>query len=199
MARTPVTTGLLTQIRAAATRQYQIMWGDKSTLIMKQVATLVQALLGGSLFYAAPGSSAGLFLKGGALFFSILYNALIALSEVTDSFTGRPILAKHRSFALYSPTAIVFAQIATDFPILLFQVSHFGIVFYFMVGLKMTAGAFFTYWITNFVAAMSMTGFFRLVGAAFPTFDAATKASGLSVVAFFVYMGYMIPKTYMHP
>lgn len=199
LARTPVTTDLLTQIRAAITRQYQIMWGDKSTLIMKQVATLVQALLGGSLFYAAPDNSAGLFLKGGALFFSVLYNALIALSEVTDSFTGRPILAKHRSFALYNPAAIVIAQIAADFPILLFQVSHFGLVFYFMVGLKMAAGAFFTYWITNFLTAMSMTAFFRFVGAAFPTFDAATKASGFSVVAFFVYMGYMIPKPDMHP
>lgn len=199
LARTPTTTSLAIQIRAAVTRQYQIMWGDKSTLIMKQVATLVQALLGGSLFYAAPDNSAGLFLKGGALFFSILYNALIALAEVTDSFTGRPILAKHRSFALYSPTAIVLAQMAADIPILLFQVSHFGLVLYFMVGLKMSAGAFFTYWITNFVTAMSMTGFFRLVGAAFPTFDAATKASGLSIVALFVYMGYMIPKSEMHP
>ncbi|KAH6988347.1 putative ABC transporter [Ilyonectria destructans] len=199
LARTPVTTGLLTQIRAAVTRQYQIMWGDKSTLIMMQVATLVQALLGGSLFYAAPDNSAGLFIKGGALFFSIIYNALNALSEVTNSFSGRPILAKHRSFALYSPTAVVFAQIAADIPIMLFQVSHFSIVFYFMVGLKMAAGAFFTYWITSFVTVMSLNAFFRFVGAAFPTFDAATKASGLSLVCFLIYMGYMIPKTDMHP
>ncbi|EEY16987.1 opaque-specific ABC transporter CDR3 [Verticillium alfalfae VaMs.102] len=124
--KSAVTTGLLTQIRAAVTRQYQIMWGDKATLILKQVATVVQALIGGSLFYNAPDNSAGLFLKGGALFFSILYNALIALSEVTDSFTGRPILAKHRSFALYHPAAVVLAQIAADFPILLFQIDCVG-------------------------------------------------------------------------
>ncbi|KAK6215527.1 ABC transporter G family member 19 [Colletotrichum tabaci] len=195
----PVTSGFLTQVKAAVTRQYQIMWGDKSTLIMKQGATVIQSLIGGSLFYAAPDNSLGLFLKGGALFFSILYNALIALSEVTDSFTGRPILAKHRSFALYRPAAICLAQIAADAPILLFQVTHFGIVLYFMVGLKLSAGAFFTYLVTNFVTAMSMTGVFRLIGAAFPTFDAATKVSGLTIVAFFVYMGYMIFKSEMHP
>ncbi len=195
----PVTANLVTQVKTAVTRQYQIIWGDKSTLFMKQGATVIQALLGGSLFYSAPANSAGLFLKGGALFFSILYNALIALSEVTDSFTGRPILAKHRSFALYNPAAICIAQVIADFPILLFQVTHFGLVLYFMVGLKTTAAAFFTYLATNFITAMTMTAFFRLIGAAFPTFDAATKVSGLSIVALFVYMGYMIIKPMMHP
>ncbi|KAL2811226.1 putative ABC transporter [Aspergillus granulosus] len=194
-----VTVDFITQVKAAIIRQYQLMWGDKPTLFMKQGATMIQALLGGSLFYSAPDNSVGLFLKGGALFFSILYNALIALSEVTDSFTGRPILAKHRSFALYHPAAVCIAQIAADLPILLLQVTHFGLVYYFMVGLKTTAGAFFTYLVTNFMTALSMTGFFRLVGAAFPTFDAATKVSGLSIVALFVYMGYMIIKPEMHP
>lgn len=195
----PVTTDFFSQVKAAVTRQYQIMWGDKATLVMKQGATVVQALIGGSLFYNAPDNSTGLFLKGGALFFSILYNALIALSEVNDSFTGRPILAKHRAFALYHPAAICIAQIAADFPVMLFQVTHFGLVLYFMVGLKTTAAAFFTYWITNFCTAMSMTALFRLIGAAFPTFDAATKVSGLTIVSCFVYMGYMIIKPEMHP
>ncbi|KAJ5192616.1 hypothetical protein N7449_008758 [Penicillium cf. viridicatum] len=195
----PVTLDFVSQVKAAVIRQYRIMWGDKATLVMKQGATVVQALLGGSLFYNAPANSAGLFLKGGALFFSILYPALIALSEVTDSFTGRPILAKHRGFALYHPAAVCIAQIAADLPILLFQVTHFGLVLYFMVGLKTTAAAFFTYWITTFFTAMSMTALFRLIGAAFPTFDAATKVSGLTLVSCFVYMGYMIIKPEMHP
>lgn len=197
--RSSVTANFLTQVKAAVIRQYQLMWGDKSTLFMKQGATVIQSLLGGSLFYSAPNNSAGLFLKGGALFFSILYNALIAFSEVTDSFTGRPVLAKHRSFALYDPAAVCIAQVAADLPILLFQVTHFGLVLYFMVGLKVTAGAFFTYLVTNYMTALSMTALFRLIGAAFPTFDAATKVSGLSTVSLFVYMGYMIIKPEMHP
>jgi ATP-binding cassette subfamily G (WHITE) protein 2 (SNQ2) len=133
------------------------------------------------------------------LFFSLLYPALIALSEVTDSFTVRPVLAKHRSFALHHPAAFVFAQIATDIPILLFQITQFGLILYFMVGLRYTAGAFFTFWAITFAAAMAMTALFRLIGAAFPTFDAATKASGLVIVSMFVYMGYMIIKPLMHP
>jgi ATP-binding cassette subfamily G (WHITE) protein 2 (SNQ2) len=195
----PVSAGFYTQVQTAVTRQYQILWGDKGTLILKQAAATIQALLGGSLFYNAPINSSGLFLKGGALFFSLLYPALIALSEVTDSFSGRPVLAKHRSFALHYPAAFVIAQIATDIPIMLFQITQFGLILYFMVGLKATAGAFFTFWIITFMAAMAMTALFRLIGAAFPSFDAATKASGLTLVSMFVYMGYMVIKPEMHP
>ncbi|OAL48993.1 multidrug resistance protein CDR2 [Pyrenochaeta sp. DS3sAY3a] len=188
------TVGFFSQVKTAVTRQYQIVWSDKSTLIVKQVSTLVQALVAGSLFYQAPDHSGGLFLKGGALFFCLLYPAYMAMSEVTDSFTGRPVLAKHRSFALHYPAAWVIAQIAADLPVELFQWSHFGIVIYFMVGLKTSASAFFTFWMIVFSCAMAMTALYRMIGAAFPTFDAATKASGLTTSAFFIYMGYMIAK-----
>lgn len=196
---TTVTTSFYSQVKAAVTRQYQILWGDKPTLIVKQVSTLIQALVAGSLFYAAPDHSAGLFLKGGALFFCLLYPAYMGLSEVTDSFTGRPVLAKHRSFALHYPAAFVIAQVAVDIPLFLFQMTHFGIVIYFMVGLRTTAEAFFTFWAIIIMSALAMTAFFRMVGAAFPTFDAATKASGLTVSALFMYMGYMIIKQEMKP
>ncbi|USP78023.1 multidrug resistance CDR2 protein [Curvularia clavata] len=192
-----VTANFYVQVKTAITRQYQIVWSDKATFIVKQASTVVQALVAGSLFYQAPDHSAGLFLKGGAIFFALLYPAYMAMSEVTDSFTGRPVLAKHRSFALHYPAAWVLAQIAADIPVALFQWSHFGIVLYFMVGLKTTAAAFFTFWVIVFSSAMAMTALYRAIGAAFPTFDAATKVSGLITSAFFIYMGYMIGKPEM--
>ncbi|KAI4728946.1 hypothetical protein E4T49_03351 [Aureobasidium sp. EXF-10728] len=195
----PVSANFFEQVRITVIRQYQLLWGDLSTVIIKQVATLVQALIGGSLFYAAPANNLGLFIKGGAIFFSTLYHALLALGEVTDSFTGRPVLAKHRSFALYHPAAFVIAQVVADLPIMLFQVGQFSIVLYWMVGLKDTAAAFFTFLVISYMNALAMTQYFRAVGAAFPTFDAATKVSGLTFVGLFIYMGYMIAKPVMHP
>lgn len=195
----PVTANFFQQVRIAALRQCSLLWGDRSTMIIKQVATLVQALIGGSLFYDAPENNLGLFIKSGAIFFSTLYHALLALGEVTDSFTGRPVLAKHRSFALQHPAAFVLAQVITDLPILLFQVVQFGVVLYWMVGLQDTAAAFFIFLLISYLNALVMTQYFRAVGAAFPTFDAATKVSGLTFVALFMYMGYMIVKPSMHP
>ncbi|KAE9980928.1 hypothetical protein EG328_011946 [Venturia inaequalis] len=172
------------QVKASVTRQYQILRGDKATFFIKQGATFIQALISGSLFYNAPNNSSGLFVKGGAIFLALLYNSLLAMSEVTDAFFGRPILAKHKNFAYFNPAAFCIAQIAADIPILFFQVTVFTIVLYWMTALKATAAAFFTFW---------------MIGAAFPNFDAASKVSGFAVSAYVTYVGYQIAKPQMHP
>ena len=195
----PLTISFTAQVKACIKRQYQIVWGDKSTFILKQAATLVQALVVGSLFYAASDDSSGLFSKSGAIFFSLLYNSLTALSEVTDSFAGRPVLAKHKSFAFYHPAAFCFGQITSDIPILLFQAILFSVVIYFLTGLRAEAGAFFTFLLIIFALAMCMTAMFRAVGAAFKTFDDATKLAGFWLSAVIMYTGFFIPKTQMHP
>lgn len=197
--KSPLTVSFTTQVKACVIRQYQILLGDKATFIIKQASTLAQALIAGSLFYNAPSNSAGLFVKSGALFFALLFNSLLAMSEVTDSFSGRPVLAKHKSFALYHPAAFCIAQITADLPVIFFQVSVFSIVLYFMVGLKSSAAAFFTFWVIVFATTMVMTALFRSVGAAFATFDAASKVSGFLVAALIMYTGYMIRKPQMHP
>jgi ABC-type multidrug transport system permease subunit len=143
----PQTVSFPMQVSACVARQYQIVWGDKATFIVKQLFTIMQALIMGSLFYNAPEDSSGLFVKSGALFFSLLYNALLSMTEVTSSFSGRPILIKHKLFGFFHPAAFCIAQITADIPLILFQVSTFGVILYFMVGFTATAAAFFTYWV----------------------------------------------------
>ncbi|KAF7553419.1 hypothetical protein G7Z17_g3662 [Cylindrodendrum hubeiense] len=198
-ASSPLTVGFISQIKTCVIRQYQIIWGDKVTFFAKQLSVLLQAVVAGSLFYDAPNTSAGLFVKSGALFFAIMFNSLLAMSEVTDSFTGRPVLAKHRSFALIHPATYCLAQITADIPIVIFQISVFSGILYFMVGLTMAAKSFFTFWIILTTTTMVMTALFRSVGATFSTFDKATKVSGLVIIATVLYNGYMIPKPKMHP
>jgi ATP-binding cassette subfamily G (WHITE) protein 2 (SNQ2) len=197
--KSPMTVSFVDQVKTCVIRQYQILWGDKSTFIIKQVATIIQALIGGSLFYAAPDDSNGLFIKGGSLFLALLYHALLAMSEVTDSFAGRPILAKHKAFAFYNPAAFCIAQIAADIPILFVQVTVFDLILYWMTGLRPTAAAFFTYWFVTYVVTFAMTAFFRMCGAAFPNFDAASKVSGFAINALITFIGYQQPKPDMHP
>lgn len=151
------TVSFWTQVRTCIKRQYQIIWGDKATFFIKQFSTIVQALIAGSLFYNAPDNTGGLFVKSGACFFALLFNALLSMSEVTESFKGRPVLIKHKSFAYFHPAAFCIAQIAADIPVILVQVSAFSLILYFMVGLTISAGHFFTFWIivvsTTFVSA----------------------------------------------
>ncbi|KAJ5790458.1 uncharacterized protein N7518_007469 [Penicillium psychrosexuale] len=185
------------QLIACTRRQYQILWGDLSTFIIKQVCSCIMALIAGSCFYDSPDNSLGLFTKGGAVFFSLLYNCIVAMSEVTESFKGRPVLLKHKAFAMYHPAAFSLAQIMADFPVLLFQCTIFSVVIYWMSGLKHTAAAFFTFWIILFSTTLCITAVFRFIGSAFSTFEAASKISGTAVKAIVMYAGYMIPKPKM--
>ncbi|KAH7169574.1 ABC-2 type transporter-domain-containing protein [Fusarium sp. MPI-SDFR-AT-0072] len=195
----PLTVGFVQQVKACVARQYQILLGDKATFIIKQASAIIQALIAGSLFYNASDDSSGLFIKSGACFFAILFNSLLSMSEVTDSFTGRPVLLKHKSFALYHPAAFCIAQITADIPVILFQVSTFSLILYFMVGLTSTAGGFFTFWALILAITFCTTALFRAVGAAFTTFDGASKVSGFLISATIIYSGYLIQKPQMHP
>ncbi|KAK2684961.1 ABC multidrug transporter H [Fusarium oxysporum] len=197
--RSALTVGFVQQAKACVARQYQILLGDKATFSIKQVSTIIQALIAGSLFYNASDDSSGLFIKSGACFFAILFNSLLSMSEVTDSFTGRPVLLKHKSFAFYHPAAFCIAQVTADIPIILFQVSVFSLILYFMVGLTSTAGAFFTFWALILAMTFCTTALFRAVGATFTTFDGASKVSGFLISATIIYSGYLIPKPQMHP
>ncbi|KAJ5538238.1 hypothetical protein N7494_007717 [Penicillium frequentans] len=193
------TVSIYHQVLACIVRQYQIIWNDKATFAIQQVSSLIQALVVGSLFYNAPETSSGLFLKSGSMFFAILYNGILTpMSQVVDSFTGRPVLIKHKHFAFFHPAAFCFAQIVLDVPIILFQISIFSLVLYFMTGLDMNAANFFTYWIVLFASSMCLTQMFRGIGALFSSFDGASKISGFLATVLVVYAGYMIERPQMH-
>lgn len=151
---TVLTTSFMAQLKACTIRQYQILWGEKSTFLIKQVLSLAMSLIAGACFYNSPATSAGLFTKGGAVFFSLLYNCIVAMSEVTESFKGRPVLVKQKSFGFYHPAAFCLAQITADFPVLLLQCTIFTVVIYWMAGLKATAAAFFTFWAILFITTL---------------------------------------------
>lgn len=143
----PLTTAFHHQLKTCIVRQYQIIWGEKSTFIIRQFVSLAMALIVGSCFYNSPDTSAGIFTKGGAVFFSQVYQVTMAMAEVTGSFKGRPVLTKHKSFGYYHPAAYAIAILTAELPVVLFQCTIFSVVLYWMVGLKATAAAFFTFWI----------------------------------------------------
>lgn len=100
------------------------------------------------------------------------------MTEVQQSFEGRAVLVKHKDFAFFHPSAFVIAQIFSDIPLTLFQITIFSLPLYFMTDLTHSAAAFFTFWIVIFSTTMCMTAVFRACGSAFGTFNSASKVSG---------------------
>ncbi|KAL3438203.1 ABC-2 type transporter-domain-containing protein [Aspergillus tetrazonus] len=193
------TTGLWAQIIACMIRQFQIMAGDKLSLIIKLASSIIQALVCGSLFYNLQMDSSSIFLRPGALFFPCLYYLLESMSETTSSFMGRPIFSRHKRFGFYRPTAFCIANAITDIPITILQVSCFSLILYFMSALQMDAGKFFTFWIIIIANTLCCMQMFRAVGALCKRFGLASQLTGLISTIGFVYGGYLIPFSKMHP
>lgn len=109
------------------------------------------------------------------------------MSETTHAFEGKSILFKHKTLSLYRPAAFVFAQTIADVPGYLISLSLYCVVIYFLAGLKLNAGSFFVYLLFTYTTTSALASFFRMIGAAFPTFEDASKAQGFFFVLFSTY------------
>ncbi|POR32505.1 Brefeldin A resistance protein, partial [Tolypocladium paradoxum] len=187
------------QVLACTTRQFLVMTGDRASLFGKWGGLVFQGLIVGSLFYNLPQTAAGAFPRGGALFFLLLFNALLALAEMTAAFVSKPILLKHKSFSFYRPAAFAIAQTVVDVPLVFVQVVIFNLIIYFMANLSRTPSQFFIATLILWLVTMTTYAFFRAIAALCRTIDEATRFTGISVQILVVYTGYLIPPSSMHP
>ncbi|KAI8983430.1 ABC-2 type transporter-domain-containing protein [Pilobolus umbonatus] len=187
------------QLKALTIRQFQLIFGDKGSLISRYGGMVVKGLIMASVFYMMPTNAVGAFSRGGAFLFSLLFNALIAQAELSSFMQGRMVLEKHKHFALYHPSAFYIAQVISDIPLAIVQVLVFEICVYFLMGLAMDAGKFFTFFLILVVTNVCMNGFFRFWGAIFSDFFTASQISSVFLIGAIIYCGYQIPYNLMHP
>ena len=187
------------QVMALTHRQFLVMWGDKPSLIGKYGGLVFQGLIVGSLFFNQPKTSAGVFTRGGVMFFLLLFNALLALAELTAAFNSRPIMLKHKSFSFYRPAAFALAQTIVDVPLNFLQVIIFDIIVYFMSSLAMTASQFFLSVLLLWITTMAIYAFFRAIAAWTASLDVATRFTGVAIQILVVYTGYLIPAAKQGP
>lgn len=138
--RSPFIATYMEQIKALTIRQFQLIMGDKGSLVSRYGGVIVKGLIMASVFYMMPKDASGAFSRGGAFLFSLLFNALIAQSELSAFMQGRRVLEKHKHFALYHPSAFYIATVISDIPLAIAQVLIFQICVYFMMGLVLEAG-----------------------------------------------------------
>jgi ATP-binding cassette subfamily G (WHITE) protein 2 (SNQ2) len=182
--KSPYHVSLGRQIMACTKRQFQIIWGDRLTLILNISSALIMSLVTASLFYNLPNDSSSIFPRPGALFFPILLFGLNAMSEVNASFLGRPIVSRQKRLAFTRPSAYAIANTITDVPVVISTVSIFELVFYFMVGFQHDAGKFFAQWILLVAMSLCFLSFFRMIGAWCRHFGIAAQISGVCMASF---------------
>jgi ATP-binding cassette, subfamily G (WHITE), member 2, PDR len=197
--KSPYTISIPMQIKLCTIRAYQRLWNDKTSTLTTIIGQIVMALIIGSIFYGTPQSTGAFFAKGSVLFFAVLLNALIAITEINGLYDQRPIVEKHVSFAFYHPFAEALAGIVSDIPVKFLIATCFNIILYFLSGLRYEAGPFFLYFLFNFVAILTMSAIFRTIAAATKAISQALAIAGVLVLAIVIYTGFTLQVTYMHP
>lgn len=180
------------QVWALMKRQFILKWQDRFSLVVSWVTSIVIAIVLGTVWLQLPQTSAGAFTRGGLLFIALLFNAFQAFGELASTMIGRPIVNKHRAYTFHRPSALWIGQIAVDLAFASAQILLFSIIVYFMCGLVLNAGAFFTFVLVIISGYLAMTLFFRTVGCLCPDFDYAMKFAAVIITLFVLTSGYLI-------
>lgn len=193
--KSPYTVSFFRQAIACTQREFWLLLGDTTTLWTKLFIIVSNGLIVGSLFYGEPLSSSGAFTRGGALFFSILFLGWLQLSELMKAVSGRAVVARHKDYAFYRPSAVSIARVIQDFPVIAVQVCIFGLIMYFMCTLDLDAGKFWIYMLFVYTTTIMITALYRMFASLSPEIDTAVRFSGIALNLLVIYTGYVIPKT----
>ncbi|EXJ79220.1 ATPase [Capronia epimyces CBS 606.96] len=198
-AKSPYTINNGMQVALCTRRAYQRIWNDIASTATTIGGNIVMALIIASLFYGTPFGTQAFFSKSSLLFFTVLLNSLMTVTEINALYGQRPIVEKHASYAFYHPFAEALAGVVADLTIKIAASVIFNTIIYFLGGLRYEAGPYFIFFIVNFAALLSMSSIFRTVAATTKTISQALAAAGVILIAVVVYTGFVIPRPNMHP
>ncbi|RYP13336.1 hypothetical protein DL765_006926 [Monosporascus sp. GIB2] len=193
--KSPYTISFPRQVWACTKREFWLLFGDTTTLWTKVFIIVSNGLIVGSLFYGQPLSTSGAFTRGGAVFFSIVFLGWLQLSELMKAVSGRVVVARHKDYAFYRPSAVSIARVVQDLFVIAVQVCIFGVAMYFMTSLDVDAGKFWIYMLFVYANTIMLTAMYRMFASLSPEIDTAVRFSGIALNLLVIYTGYVIPKT----
>ncbi|KAI4844783.1 putative ABC multidrug transporter [Aureobasidium sp. EXF-8845] len=197
--KSPYMISIPMQIKLNTVRSYQRIWNDLPSTASAILVNIFMALIIGSVFYGTPDATVGFMSKGATLFFAVLLNALSAMNEINSLYAQRPIVEKHKSYALYHPATEAIAGVVSDIPVKFITTVVFNLILYFLAGLRREPSQFFIYFLITFVVGQIMSAVFRTLAAVTKTISQAMTLAGVMVLALVIYTGYVLPQPYMKP
>ncbi|KAK6461711.1 multidrug resistance protein [Scheffersomyces coipomensis] len=157
--KSPYTVSFFMQVRYLMGRNILRLKGDPSISLFSIFGNFTMGLILSSVFYNLQQTTSSFYYRGAAMFFAVLFNAFASLLEIMLLFESRPIVEKHKKYALYRPSADALAGIITDLPTKLCVSISFNVTFYFMVHFRREPGRAMTPATVMLLAMVIYTGF----------------------------------------
>ncbi|CAI5759590.1 unnamed protein product [Candida verbasci] len=195
--KSPYTVSLPMQVRYIIKRNYARMKGDPSPTVLTILGNVVMSLILSSVFYNLQPTTGSIYYRTAVMYYSLLFNAYSSVLEIYTMYEGRPVVQKHKEYALYPPMSDAIGSIIGELPIKVVSSILFNVIMYFMVNFKREPGAFFFYLLINFLSTLFMSHLFRTIGAFTNTLAEAMTPSSILLFAISTFTGFAIPITYM--
>ncbi|PYH74263.1 ABC multidrug transporter [Aspergillus vadensis CBS 113365] len=188
---------MMLQVRLTTVRAFQRAWNERASAACKITVNFIIALLIGSMFYYTPTTTAGFFSKGSVLFYLVMLNSFLPLTELSIQLSQRPVVEKHASFGFYYPMAESLAILLSEIPKNLLLVLVNTIVIYSMSNLRREPSQFFICFLINFVLIHVANAAFRMTAAVTKTLVQVQALAGMLVLWVFIFTGFIIPEPRM--
>lgn len=198
-ASSPYTLTYPMQVKLCFWRGTKRLQGDMSNTLAAVIGNIIMSLIVSSMFYNLPHDTNSFYQRSSLMFFAILMNAFASVLEIQTLWDQRPIVEKHKKYALYHPSAEGLSSMLVDLPAKIVSAVVFNLILYFMTGLRRTAGAFFTFFLFSFTTTLTMSNLFRLIGSLSRTQAQAMVPAGIFMLGLMIYTGFTIPISSMHP
>lgn len=186
------------QVKYIMQRNWLRLKGDPSVTVSNVVCNIIVSVLIATIFNHLKFDTESFYSRTAVLFFAVLFNAFCSLLEVFSLYEARPVVEKHKKFALYRPAADALASIITELPPKIITSIGFNLILYFVVHLRQSAGHFFFYWLINFTCTLAMSHIFRSIGSATTSLQQAMTPASLLLFTLIVFTGFVIPPNSMH-
>ncbi|RFN52729.1 p-loop containing nucleoside triphosphate hydrolase [Fusarium flagelliforme] len=190
--KSPYVLSIPQQIALCVQRAFQSLRSNATLVIIGSLFNAIMALVVGSIFYNLPNTTDSLYSRGALLFFGILLAAFASALE-------RPIVEKHKNYAFYHPFTEAVASMICDLPNKILTSLTFNLVLYFMTNLRRTPGHFFVFLLFTFTCTLTMSMYFRCIGALSRSLPEALAPASLFCLALAIYTGFSIPIKDMVP
>ena len=195
--KSPYTVSLPMQVRYIIKRNFNRIKGAPSIPIVTVLGNIALSLILASVFYNLEPKTDSFYHRTAVIYYSMLINSYSSVLEIYNIYETRPIQQKHREYALYSPAADAIGSLVTDLPLKFISSCCFNLILYFIVNFKREPGAFFFYWLINFLSTLMMSHLFRTIGAFTKTLAEAMTPSSLLLYAMSRFTGFTMPLNYM--
>jgi ABC-type multidrug transport system ATPase subunit/ABC-type multidrug transport system permease subunit len=188
--------------RTCMHRERVLMRRNTAYYVFKATQAATTALIAMSVFFRttlSPSSVRDGELYLAALYFILIMNMLVVLSEMAVTIQRLPVFYKQRDALFYPPWAYVLPSCLLRLPMSLYESLIWVSLTYFTIGFSPDPTHFFRHWLILFMVHQMALSLFRLIGSVARVMTVAFTGGTFAIMVLVVLGGFIIDREHIPP